>query len=60
MRAQVIRLLGAAAPSHALAREALAAWVPRETQPELLQLIGQYLDLPTMREALRRRAEHPP
>lgn len=60
VRAQVIRLLGAAAPTHALAREALAAWVPRETQPELLQLIGQYLDLPTMREALRRRAAHPP
>ena len=59
MRAQLIRLLGAATPTSSAAREALAAWVARETEPELIQLIGQYLDIATMRAALARRAAHP-
>ena len=56
VRAELIRLLGAAAATRDDARAALAAWAEREPEAALLQLIGRYLDLPTLREALRRRA----
>ncbi len=55
VRAQVIRALGQASTIHSVARAALVSWVPREPEAELLQLIGQYLDLATMREALSHR-----
>ncbi len=55
-RAAAIRLVGVAARNDPAASQALAAWLPREPQPELVQLIGQYISLEAARAALAQRA----
>jgi hypothetical protein len=55
-RAAAIRLVGVAARTDPAASQALAAWLPEEPEPELVQLIGQYISLEEARAALAQRA----
>jgi hypothetical protein len=55
-RAAAIRLVGVAARNDPAASQALAAWLTQEPEPELVQLIGQYISLEEARGALAQRA----
>jgi hypothetical protein len=54
LRATYISVLGDASRTRPEATQALLAWLPRETVPELIQLISRYVPVDAMRTTLGR------